>query len=65
MKDMFEKGVYFICNQHFGMSSDGINITPRLNRTNNKIGHSLSNCKPCCERCKCLESESVILISLN
>jgi hypothetical protein len=43
MKDMFENGVYYICNQNFGIRSDGIHITPTLDRQDNILGHSLEN----------------------
>jgi hypothetical protein len=40
MKNMFKNWVYYICNQHFGIRSDGIHITPTLDRQDNEIGHS-------------------------
>jgi hypothetical protein len=43
---MFENGVCYICNHHFGIRSDS------------KIGHSLLNCKPCCKICNYLKSDS-------
>jgi hypothetical protein len=58
MKDMFKNGVCYICNQHFGIRSDGIHITPTLDRQDNKLEHSLNYCKPCCKRCNCLKSDS-------
>jgi hypothetical protein len=58
MKDMFENDVCYICNQHFGIRSDGIHITPTLDRQDNELGHSLENCKPCCKRCNCVKSDS-------
>jgi hypothetical protein len=39
MKDMFENGVYNICNQLFGIRSDGVHITPTLDRQDNELGH--------------------------
>jgi hypothetical protein len=50
MKDMFENGVCYICNQDFGIKSNGVHITPTLARQDNKQGHSLNNGKPCCKR---------------
>jgi hypothetical protein len=44
MKDMFENGVCYIWNHHFGIRYDGVHITPSLDRINNKLGYSLSNC---------------------
>jgi hypothetical protein len=57
MKDIFENGVCYICNQHFRIRSDGVPITPTLDRQDNKLSHSLENGKPCCKRCNCLQSD--------
>jgi hypothetical protein len=57
MKAMFENGVCYIFNQHFGIRSDGVHITPTLDRQDNELGYSLSNCKPYCKRCNCLKSD--------
>jgi hypothetical protein len=29
---MFENDVCYICNQHFGIRSDGVHITPTLDK---------------------------------
>jgi hypothetical protein len=58
MKDIFENGVCYICNQHFGIRSDDVHITPTLDRQDNELGPSLFYCKTCCKRCNCLKSDS-------
>jgi hypothetical protein len=58
MKNMFENGVCYICNQHFDIRSDGVHITPTMDRQDNELGHSLNNWKPCCKKSKCLKSDS-------
>jgi hypothetical protein len=50
--------MFYISNQHFDIRSDGVHITPTLDSQDNKRGHSLSNCNPCCKRCNCLKSDS-------
>jgi hypothetical protein len=52
-------------NLHFGILSDGIDITPILDRQDNELGHSLNNCKPCCKRCNCLKADSDDLEMIN
>jgi 5-methylcytosine-specific restriction endonuclease McrA len=58
MKNIFENGVCYICNQHFGIRSDSVHISHTLARQDYKLGHTLENCKPCCKRCNCLKSDS-------
>jgi hypothetical protein len=58
MKDVYENCVCYICYQHFGNRSDDGNITPTLNRINNRIGHSLLNCNTCCKKFNGLKSDS-------
>jgi hypothetical protein len=58
MKDIFENDVCYICNQYFGIRSDGVYITPTFDRQDKKLGHGLKNFKPCCKVCNCLKSDN-------
>jgi hypothetical protein len=44
--------------KHFGIRSDGIHITPTLDRQDNKLGQCFENCRSCCKRYNCLKSDS-------
>jgi hypothetical protein len=61
----FEKGMCYICNQQFDLRSDEIHITSILDRINNKLAHSLSNCKPCCKDVIVLNQIMMMLKCLN
>jgi hypothetical protein len=53
LKKMFETQKCYLCGEYFGGK-----VIPTLDRKNNKKGHSLKNCKPCCKRCNSLKSYS-------
>ena len=54
VKNWFENSECYICKGRF----DYVNYRPTLDRLNNELGHSLSNCKPCCEFCNCTKSDN-------
>jgi len=44
---MFENGCCYVC----GCKFDHLHYKPTLDRQDISLGHSLDNCKPCCEYC--------------